>query len=450
MSSGHPSDETLFDYALDLLEGEARADVDRHVPDCAACRQIVVECREIEAVSRDPETWEVINGGAPAPTADPDRVREFAERVDRKDREDGAAAEAIAELQGLPVSRWWSSLRFRTELHTAGMVSALLAEARARVQSHPRQSLPIVTIAADIARTLQDRLDRPTMMGLTANERATVLRFLGLNREALAAVEDAAAALSVLDSVPDEMARVAWNRASVLFALEQYRDARSALDEPKKWFRSIGDNVELARIGILEGSILHDEGDRGGALAVFAEVAGFLETQPEQPDLAMVYANMAFCHLGLGDLDAAHSYGSRAKQTYERVDMFDERIRMQWMFAQLLIESGNINEGLRELLAAASAYEGAGMIAAAAQVDLERVEVLLRIDEWTDAAATARRLVTVYERIGQRVSYVQALAYLRESVEATTATPELARYIRDYLANEVEQPFRPPATPLPS
>lgn len=449
MTSDHPSDEALFDYALDLLEGDARADVDRHLPNCAACRQIVVECREIEAVSRDPETWEVINGGPP-PTADPDRVREFAERVDRKDREDGAAAEAMAELQEMPVNRWWSWLRFRTELHTAGMVSALLAEARARVQSHPRQSLPIVTIAADIARTLPDRLDKPTMMGLAANERATVLRFLGMNREALAAVEDAATALSELDSVPDEKARVEWNRASVLFALERYRDAHAALDEPKKWFRSIGDKVELARIGILEGSILHDEGDRAGALAAFTDVARFLETQPEQPDLAMVYANMAFCHLALGDLEAARSYGSRAMETYDRVDMLDERIRTQWMFAQLLIESGNLDEGLRDLHAAALAYESAGMVAASAQVDLERVEILLRIDEWADAAAIARRLVTVYERTGQRISYVQALAYLREAVDATTATPELARYIREYLANEVEQPFQPPATPLPS
>ncbi len=58
--------------------------------------------------------------------------------------------------------------------------------------------------------------------------------------------------------------------------------------------------------------------------------------------------------------------------------------------------------------------------------------------------------MTVYERGGQRLSHVQALAYLREAVDATTATPELARYVRGYLGDQAHPPFRPPATPLPS
>lgn len=449
MSAGHPSDDTLFEYALDELDHHARAEVDRHLPDCAACRQIVAEYRELEAATRDPETWEVIHE-ASLPTPDPGRVREFAARIARKDREDQAAGAAIADLREVSLNQWRSWLRVRIELHTAGMVTALLAEARARVRHAPRQSLQIVTIATDIAETLADRLDRLTMLGLAANERATVLRFLGMLPQALLSVDNAAAVLRELDTVPDEKARVAWNRASVLFAMQRYRDARAALKEPKEWFRSIGDDTELARIGILEGSILHDEGDRAGALAVFADVARVLERQPEQPELAMVYANIAFCHVALGDLEAARSYGSRAMETYDRIEMLDERIRTQWMFAQVLIESGNIDEGLRDLQAAASAYEGAGMVAAAAHVDLERVEILLRIDAWAAAAAIARRLVTVYERTEQRISYVHALAYLREAVDATSATPGLARYIREYVANEVEQPFDPPATPLPS
>jgi hypothetical protein len=130
--------------------------------------------------------------------------------------------------------------------------------------------------------------------------------------------------------------------------------------------------------------------------------------------------------------------------------MLSERIRTRWMFAQLLIESGNAEEGLLDLRAAAMEYEAAGMVADAAQVDLERVEVLLRIDQWEEAAAIARRLVIVYERTGQRLSYVQALAYLREAVEAATATPELAQYVRAYVGDNAELPFRPPATPLPS
>src|SRR5215217_3429100 len=68
MTFAHPTDETLFDYALGQLAADESDAVEAHVRDCAACRQIVVDFRAIEAVSRDAATWEVIDGGpVPAP-----------------------------------------------------------------------------------------------------------------------------------------------------------------------------------------------------------------------------------------------------------------------------------------------------------------------------------------------------------------------------------------------
>ncbi|HYK01368.1 MAG TPA: tetratricopeptide repeat protein [Thermoanaerobaculia bacterium] len=423
--------------------------MEAHLQGCTSCRQVVVEYREIVAVTSDPAAWHLIYGGTPL-TADPERVRDFADRARRKEAETRDAAEAMRELRKLAPDGWWPWLGTRKQFQTAGMVAALLAEARKRVQSHPRESLQIVVTATAIAQMLKDGLDRPAMLGAATNARATALRYLGRYPEALAAVEEAATVLSPVGSAADEQARVEWNRATVLWALERYREARAALDGAKDWFRSIKDEVELARIGILEGSILYDEGDLTAALAIFTQVAHVLEAQPEQPDLAVVYANVAFCHLGLGNLTSARNFGERAMATYDHVELISERIRTRSMFAQLLIESGNIDEGLADLRTAAMEYEVAGMVAEAALVDLWRVEVLLRIDRWDEAASIARRLVVVYEQSGQRISHVQALAYLREAVEAMTATPELARYVRGFVGGEPEQPFRPPATPRPS
>ena len=449
MIFGHIEEETLFAFSLDELSPEERDAVQTHLDSCASCSQVVVDYREIAALTSDPATWQLIDDAASF-TPDPERVRDFGERARRKETEDHAAAEALRELQQLSLDGWSRWLRERTELRTAGMAAALLAEARKRVHAQPRQSLRIVAIASHIAWTLTDRLDRSVLMGMAANERATVLRFLGENEQALAAVEEADAQLNSIGSAPDEKARVSWNRATVLWALERYPEARVALVAPKDWFRSIGDELELARIGILEASILHDEGDYVRALALLTQAAQILEAQPEQPELAVVYANMAFCHLGLGDLEAARRYGKRAMATYDHVDMRSERIRTRWMFAQLLIESGNVEEGLADLRTAAREYEEAGIVAEAALVDLERVEVLLHIDRWEEAASIARRLVVVYERGKQRISYIRALTCLREAVEATTATPALARYVRGYLADTAHPPFRPPDTPLPS
>jgi tetratricopeptide (TPR) repeat protein len=448
MSAGHPVDETLFAYILDELSADDRAVIEQHLGDCALCAQVYAELQEIERASHDPATWILVDAGIVVP--DPERVRDVTERVLRRDREEREAAEAMEDLRDIPLDSWEAALRFRPELRTAGMAAALLGEARRRVSAQPRESLQIVAIATSVTVRLSDDVDRLTMSGLAANERATALRHLGRHAEALAAVDEAAATLSSLHSAPDEKARVAWNRATVLWAMEHHKEARAALYEPKDWFRSIGDELDLARIGILEGSILHDEGDCAGALRIFLGVADVLEREGEQAELAVIYANTAFCHLSLGDLDAAREFGKRAMRIYENVELLSERIRTQWMFAQHLVACGNVEEGLEYLNAATLEYEAAGMIADAAKVTLERVEILLRIDAWSEAAAMARQLVTIYERTGQRISRVHALAYLRAAVDASSATPELARYVRGYIAAEVEQSFRPPAVPLPS
>jgi len=67
-----------------------------------------------------------------------------------------------------------------------------------------------------------------------------------------------------------------------------------------------------SRIGILEGSLLHDEGDREGLLA-FTNVTTLLEKHGG-PDLAMAYVNLAFCHLELGNLTDAHLSGERRER----------------------------------------------------------------------------------------------------------------------------------------
>jgi anti-sigma factor RsiW len=48
----HPNEPTLNDYADDALTGAARADVERHLDECAACRGIVEELRAIARAAK--------------------------------------------------------------------------------------------------------------------------------------------------------------------------------------------------------------------------------------------------------------------------------------------------------------------------------------------------------------------------------------------------------------
>ena len=80
----HPTEPTLNDYADDALTGAARADVERHLDECAACRGIVEELRAIARAAKTltsidppPAAWlriaatirEETKGLAPAPRA---------------------------------------------------------------------------------------------------------------------------------------------------------------------------------------------------------------------------------------------------------------------------------------------------------------------------------------------------------------------------------------------
>jgi len=445
----HLTDDAIFAYVLDEPGQEDRATVESHFNTCPVCAQARDEIEEIVCVSSDAEAWDLVSASDHA-AVDPQHARDFAERARRHDAEVEAAQHAMEELEREPVDAWKAWLRSRPRLHTAGTVHVLLAHAKSMVQEQPKTTMRILLVAESIARGLTDRFDRPTALGCVHHERATALRFLGRYPEALAACDEAQATLDELNANPDEKARVAWNRASILFLMERYAEARIALDTPKDWYRTIVDDLSLARVGILEGSILWEEGAIDHALAVFDTVVPVLEREGAQLELARVYVNTANCYLALRNLELAGVFGERAMAIFATADMLSEKIRTRWMFAQLLVERGDLEAGLQDLRTAAAEYEAIGMIGDAARVELERVELFLRIDEWVEAEVSARRLVRVYEQNGMRLSYVKALAYLREAVVATTATPALVRYVSAYLAEPQEQPFTPPPTPLPS
>src|SRR5260221_2322532 len=47
----HPNDTTIHDYVDGALDAGARAEVDRHLESCGACRLLVDDLREIRSVA---------------------------------------------------------------------------------------------------------------------------------------------------------------------------------------------------------------------------------------------------------------------------------------------------------------------------------------------------------------------------------------------------------------
>jgi hypothetical protein len=139
----------------------------------------------------------------------------------------------------------------------------------------------------------------------------------------------------------------------------------------------------------------------------------------------------------------ADAFSRRAIALYEEFGLATEILRTQWAMAIADLRRGHRAEGLAGLERTSRSFHDQGLIVAAAEVELDIVADLLTAHEHERAAAIAGRLATIFMGAEARVSTARALAYLRETALAATATPDLIRVVRHVLTHP-EQPFRTP------
>lgn len=420
------------DDAVDL--GKVR----EHLVDCAECRTRFEGLKAWNALLSNRTIWTL--PPLRAQTIEPLGIMALSARAGE---EDDAADQLITHLPADDVAMWAGACAAPGE-RTAGLVRRLIREARARYERVPLDALTILDLAVEIAEALIPRAFH--LEGELWKERGNALRHLGRYPEALRALDRADHAYGLRPATTFERAFVLWARATVYWAMKRFDDARALASRAEETFREYGDDVDAARVQLLEGGIRFDEGDIAGARAVFEGVRPIIEQFEDEETLARLLANLCTCDVRLGAVSRGRAYGAHAAALFAELGMETEALRLFWSIAEALAETGAEGGALGQLQETATRFERLGMSGVAADVSLDTLRFLLAAGKYEEAARLAASLVARFRDENVAVDAAHAFAYFQEAAAALRATPALVDYVRFYLtarASGEDVPFAP-------
>jgi len=409
-------------------------DDDDDLIDFGSVHEHLLECAECRARFEELKVWHVLlstrtSWALPSlrQTVEPLGIMALSARAAE---EDAAADRLVARLSADDVGTWARACA-EPEERTAGLVRRLIREARDRYERVPLDAMTILDLAVEISEALLPRAFH--LEGELWKERGNALRHLGRYPDALRALDKADHAYGLRPATTFERAFVLWARATVYWAMKRFDDARALASRAEETFLEYGDDVDAARVQLLEGGIRFDEGDIAGARAVFDGARPIIEQFEDEETLARLLANLCTCDVRLGDVARGRAYGAQAAALFAKLGMDTEALRLFWSVAEALVATGANDEVLGQLQETAARFERLGMLGVAADVSLDTLRFLLADGKHEEAARLAASLAARFRNENDDVGAAHAFAYFQEAALALRATPALVDYVRFYL-----------------
>jgi tetratricopeptide (TPR) repeat protein len=282
---------------------------------------------------------------------------------------------------------------------------------------------------------------RSLLRGVARFEQANALRQLGQYDAALPLLREAEGRFAGVPICTHDLGRVWFVRGSVLFKMNGLEEALFWLRLSINIFAALDDMRRIARARVVEGNIFFERADWDGARARWIEVLPVFEASRDWHSLASTWLNLGWCELERGQASTAREWLTRALDRFTRLKSTTDMARTRWPIALAEARFGQRAEGLAALRRELDEFERLRLLTEAGMVELDMVEMLLlERGRWADAAATARRLVPLFERAGAKKEALKALGYLWEAANARMATPELVRHIRSEVKRSEREP----------
>lgn len=445
MVERHYDDETLL-----ALMDKPSLSSDAHLAVCSDCSEKLDTFRTITEVLDEKDVWdtaEVRRDPVPATIAS---LRAFADHMAFED----AAAEAILpELLAGPREEWMPRLMAHPEWRTAGVVRRLVGETTRVVMTMPPDALEMTALSTEIADHLDDTTFRPQAIaqvrGSAWRDRAYALFYVGRFAEALTAADRAETNFKTCVVDEYDRARVVVIRTLALRAMEQIPAAVSAVRFSVQTFSRFEDTTRLAAAQLAETHLLFTRGEFDAARQILEDLEARVRFTDDVNTHARVLANLGYCYGKLDRVDDALRHNDAAARLFEAIGARTESTRIQWSVAAILTNCGRVNEARIRLERLRHDFNQLGMTSEAALVSLDVAELLLAKGEFAAVENICRDAMSSFQRAG--IAYtaraLTALSYIREAAQLRTATPALAKHVREYirrLPQNGELLFAPP------
>jgi tetratricopeptide (TPR) repeat protein len=444
----HVSEEQLIRYTLDRALTDDAEGIERHLAECAECRQLLDSITAFDAALRDPDAWAAVPESPGF-----EELRRLAENVAAEDAE---AQQLLAEFGDAPAALFaWADLPSNPAYHTGGIVRALCKRANGMCERDPRYALVLADAAIGIAAVLPERAYPAAALhewrGEAWKEQANALHHLGRFDEALTALDNAENEYRQLTHFGLGQVAVMYVRALVLFEQERFEAAERLAAESGSAALHLGSIDRYMRARHLQGQILFYKPDIPGATVLFEEVLRYGEAHGSSIWIARESLTLGNCWLEVMDLDRTRMYLLEALRRFKVLKLDAEVTRTEWALARLLFAEGAPNEAISRLRKCIADLTRFQMLTDAAIASVHLAEMLNATDQKREIPKLLKGMVRTFASAGKTTGALMALAYLKDAAVAGTMTAEVAAHVRRFIGRAEHQPellFAPPPDPV--
>lgn len=229
----------------------------------------------------------------------------------------------------------------------------------------------------------------------------------------------------------------AHERASIDRALVDLYMYLGKLNESKRRaklaiaaFSKLGANSDVAKTSVNYANVLHRQDKHREAEKLYHQAARHFEKAGDKLAIARCYYNRANTLVQLFELDKAETLYLQSEKIYEKhghtIDANDARYGLAWL--QML--KGDYHIALLNLSECEKVYQQAGHSRMTALCELDRAEVYLNLNLFSDALESSRRAEMIFRKIKIRYESAKSAFYRAKAAHALEMKSEATRSLK--------------------
>ncbi len=297
-------------------------------------------------------------------------------------------------------------------------IKRLVAQVDELTRIDARRALAVARQALSAART-------PELSALAARSVAHALRNLSRHREALG-LYDRAGALYRDQGNDVEAARTEIGRIDALMYLGRYDEALRAAAGARRVLSRHRERMRVMRLDLNTGNIYHRLDRHREALRCYERARRAVSSDSDPFSLALIDYNRANALTMLGSHDQAEEIYSRLIDGARAAGRHRVEAHAFYNFAYLRFLQGRYDDALELFESARKRFAGEGDARFVGSCDVDRAEVLLELNQVSEAARLALAGERIFTRLKMRAERARAL-WLRGIAAGRAADPTAAR-----------------------
>jgi len=313
-------------------------------------------------------------------------------------------SQAVEQLLAAPEE---SSRRFflqNPHLRPQEIVLYLAAQVPKIAREDADRALQMAGLASWLAETLNDDYCR----GRSARAMGHVLQLKGELRESLVEYQKALDFFTKL-KLESEIGITLSGSLQPLILLGDYKESHRREERARKIFKTLRDELRLARLDSNLGNILHRQDRFEEALVFYSRAEQSLRRLDAADDLALALNNLAVCYISIREF-------AKALDAYKRLRSYSEQRHLQrltvqadYNIAYLHYLQGDYHRAIDLYTKTRTFCAGVGDLYHAALCDLDQAEISLHLNSHKEATQLAEDALAQFCNL--KMNYEAAKAY---------------------------------------